>query len=103
MAKEVIASQLVWNCLTAKSANYANEREVRYVIMNVPGKFDEHRKLHGGKHYIEVDLPLKAIGNIKEILIGPLAPAGAEVLVAELLKEHNYPDGISIRRSAVTA
>jgi hypothetical protein len=26
---EVIASQLIWNCLTAKSTRYANEGEVR--------------------------------------------------------------------------
>jgi len=44
MEKEVIAQQLVWNCLTAKNDVYANEREVRYIIMNVPGQFEDIRK-----------------------------------------------------------
>jgi hypothetical protein len=43
METELISSQLVWNCLTAKDLKYANEREVRYVIMNLPGKFDDIR------------------------------------------------------------
>jgi hypothetical protein len=102
MAKELIASQLVWNCLTAKSISYENESEVRYVIMNVPGKFDALRKPLNGKHYIEADLPLKAVGNIKEILIGPLAPVGAESIIRDLLKELGYSGGILIRRSTVS-
>ena len=67
MAKELIASQLVWNCLTAKSIAYQNEREVRYVIMNVRGKFDDLRKPLGDKYDIEASVPLKTAGNIKEI------------------------------------
>jgi hypothetical protein len=102
MAKELIASQLVWNCLTAKSIGYENEREVRYVIMNVPGKFDGIRKPLGDKSYIEANVPLKSAGNIKEILIGPLAPTSAEAMVAALMKEFGYADDIPIRRSIVT-
>jgi len=101
MAKEVIASQMVWNCLTAKSIGYENEREVRYIIMNAPGKFDGLRKPLDGKFYIEANVPLKTAGNIKEILIGPLARADTEAMIAALLKEFGYPDGIPIRRSAV--
>src|SRR5205823_6256403 len=86
MAKEVIASQVVWNCLTAKSTGYENEREVRYLLMNVPGKFDALRKSFNGKHYIEAPLPLKKPGSIVEILVGPLAPPDAEAKVAEFLK-----------------
>jgi hypothetical protein len=102
MAKQLIASQLVWNCLTAKSIGYQNEREVRYVIMNVPGKFDGLRKPLGDKYYIEADVPLKTAGNIKEILIGPMASAATEAMVAGLLNEFGYPYGIPIRRSAVS-
>ena len=46
VALEVIASQLIWNCLTAKNVKYENEREVRYLIMNMRGKFDAHRRSH---------------------------------------------------------
>lgn len=102
MSKEVIASQLVWNCLTAKGERFENEREVRYVVMNVPGKFEGIRKSLGDKDYIQVDLPLKARGNIKEVLVGPLAPAGAEAMVAALLKELGYPENIPSQRSAAT-
>ena len=34
---EVVASQLIWNCLTAKRMRYANEREVRYLVLNLRG------------------------------------------------------------------
>jgi hypothetical protein len=100
VALEVIASQLIWNCLTAKSVKYENEREVRYVIMNVRGKFDTHRKSFRGKHYVETPLSLKERGNIVEILVGPLAPTKAEATVAGILKKNNYPAGIPIRRSS---
>jgi hypothetical protein len=48
---ELIASQLVWNCLTAKSIRYANEREVRYLVLNLRGKFDAYRKTFGEAVY----------------------------------------------------
>jgi hypothetical protein len=105
METEFIASQLVWNCLTAKDIKYANEREVRYVIMNLPGKFDDIRrelKLDDRiKHYVEADLPLKKRGNIKEILIGPLAPKDAEAKARIFLKKQGYP-AIRVVRSKVT-
>jgi len=101
IAKEVIASQLVWNCLTAKSVGFENEREVRYLLMNVPGKFDAHRKIFNGKHYIEVSVPLKKPGSIVEILVGPLSPRDAEAKVTQILKEHGYPQDIPIRRSGI--
>jgi hypothetical protein len=49
---EFIASQLIWNCLTAKSMHYANEREVRYLPLNLRGKFDLHRKVFDRKNYV---------------------------------------------------
>lgn len=33
MSREVLASQLIWNCLTAKESKCANEREVRGIVM----------------------------------------------------------------------
>ena len=70
--------------------------------MNVLGKFDGLRKPLGGKFYIEADVPLKSPGNIKEILIGPLAPASTEAMIAVLLKKSSVIlDGIPIWRSTV--
>lgn len=100
MVREVIASQLIWNCLTAKHDDYANEREVRYVIMNIAAKFDRHRKLFNGKTYVEAPLPLKAPGSIMQILVGPHAPRGAEDMVSDFLKLQNYPNSIPVRRSS---
>jgi len=99
MTDEVIASQLVWNCLTAKSTKYQNEREVRCIIMNVRGKFDELRRVHDDKHYIETGLPLKPVGSVVEILVGPHAPAEAATMVVDFLKAQGYPDGIPIIQS----
>jgi hypothetical protein len=102
MAREVIASQLIWNCLAAKREKYINEREVRYVIMNVVAKFDRHRKLFKGKTYVEAPLPLKAPGNVMQILVGPHAPRDAEETVSDFLRAQGYPDGIPVRRSSAT-
>ena len=46
MAHELFASQLIWNCLTAKEERFADEREVRGIIMNVKAKFDPWRRTH---------------------------------------------------------
>ena len=99
VAREVIASQLIWNCLTAKHENFSNEREVRYIIMGIISKFDLHRKHFNGKAYVEAPLPLKTIGSIKEILVGPGAPAGAEAMVEAFLKANGYPEAIPVRCS----
>lgn len=99
MVDEVIASQLIWNCLTSKRDRYANEREVRFIIMNVVSKFEGHRKFFKGKAYVEAALPLKAPGSIVQILVGPNAPPDAENTVSEFLKAQDYPDGIPVRRS----
>jgi hypothetical protein len=96
---EVIASQLIWNCLTAKGIRYANEREVRYLVLNLRGKFDAHRKTFGGKPYIEAKLPLKEPGSLTEILVGALAPDDAEKKLSQLLDAQGYP-AIPVSRSS---
>jgi hypothetical protein len=45
MAHELFASQLIWNCLTAKEERFADEREVRGIIMNV-----RRSLIRGGGH-----------------------------------------------------
>jgi len=79
---------------------YTNEREVRFIIMNVTAKFDAHRKTFNGKNYIEVSLPLKSPGSIMQILVGAHAAPGAENMVSNFLKSHGYPEGILVRRSS---
>jgi hypothetical protein len=99
-AHELLASQLIWNCLTAKETRFEDEREVRGIIMNVKAKFDPWRRNFGGRNYVEHGLHLKERGSIAEILVGPNAPPTAEVSVTEHLKAQGYPDGIPVRRSA---
>jgi hypothetical protein len=99
MAREVIASQLVWNCLTAKHLKYQDEREVRYVIMGTKKKFENLVQVQQGsrREFVEHSLPLRD-GTV-EILIGPLAPAGTEAIVREFLQKNGYPSNVAIRRS----
>jgi hypothetical protein len=100
MAREVIASQLIWNCLTAKHEQFSNEREVRYIIMGVNSKFKVHRKDFGGRVYVEAPLPLKTAGSIMEILVGSYAPEGTEMTVKTFLNANGYPEVIPVRRSS---
>ncbi|MDA9433691.1 DUF2971 domain-containing protein [Bradyrhizobium sp. CCBAU 51627] len=100
MAREVLASQLIWNCLTAKESKFANEREVRGIVMGVRDRFDLHRKMLGTRAYIEVPLLLRTPGGIAEIFVGPEAPADAEGKVRALLKAEGYTDSIPVIRSS---
>jgi Protein of unknown function (DUF2971) len=99
VAREVIASQLIWNCLTAKHENFSNEREIRYIIMGVLSKFEPHRKYFNGKAYVEASLPLKPAGSVIEVLVGPRAPDDAEAMLKTFLHANGYPEAIPIRRS----
>jgi hypothetical protein len=100
MARELLASQLIWNCLTAKEQRFTDERETRGVIMNVRAKFDPFRKTFNARTYVEHELPLKAPGAITEVLVGPRAPADAEERVRSLLRAEGYSAGIPVVRSA---
>jgi hypothetical protein len=77
---------------------YANEREVRYLVLNLRQKFDAHRKEFEGKSYTEAKLPLKEPGSLTEILVGPLAPEDADEKLRQFLKEQGYPS-IAVSRS----
>jgi hypothetical protein len=106
VALEVIASQLVWNCLTAKDIPSEHEREVRYILMATHGTLAEHVKYldRGGTRmpYIETPVPLREQGSLSEILIGPTAPVGTEAMVREILTELGYHATIPINRSSVS-
>jgi len=101
MAHELLASQLIWNCLTAKHMRYADEQEVRCIMMNTKSKFDAWRCVHAGRNYVEHEMPLKTPGSIAEILVGPHAPLDAEAGVRALLSAQGYPASVPVRRSLV--
>jgi Protein of unknown function (DUF2971) len=99
MAHELLASQMIWNGLTAKEAQFEDEREVRGIVMNIRAKFDPWRRAHAGRDYVEHVLPLKEPGSITEILVGPEAGPDAEARLRELLMAEGYPDTIPVQRS----
>jgi len=102
MAKELLADQMIWNCLTGKHKKYEGEQETRFVIMGVIARFNELRKNFNKKCYVEHPLPLKAPNNIVEILVGPGASADTEKRLDGYLTEIGYNYPIAIARSAPT-
>jgi hypothetical protein len=98
MAHELLASHVIWNCLTAKETRFEDEREVRGIILNVRNKFEPYRRSHGGRNYIEHEMPLKAPGSIAEILVGPDAPPDAEARMRAILRAEGYSDAIPVQR-----
>lgn len=98
MAKEYIARQLIWRCLTAKRSCWEHQSEVRFVVMNLPEKFDDLEKSDGGRRYITYALPLADPGSIVEIMIGSAAPSDAEPWLRQLLNDLGY-SGVLLTRS----
>jgi len=98
MAKEYIARQLIWRCLTAKRSCWEHQSEIRFIVMNLPKKFDDLEKSHGGRRYITYALPLADPGSIVEIMIGSAAPSDAEPWLRQLLNDLGY-SGVPLTRS----
>jgi hypothetical protein len=98
MAKEYIARQLIWRCLTAKRSCWEHQSEVRFVVMNLPKRFDGLEMSHGGRRYITYALPLADPGSVVEIIIGSAAPSDAEPWLAQLLNDLGY-SGVPVTRS----
>jgi hypothetical protein len=101
VAKEVIAGQLIWNCLTGKNRKFQNEQEVRFLILGVPGKFDSPRREHASRKYVASSLPLKTEGSVAEIIVGPNTPTGSEKMLDDYLAEQGYAYQIPLVRSDV--
>jgi Protein of unknown function (DUF2971) len=100
MAKEYIARQLVWRCITAKRLRWEHQSEVRFVILNQYKNFMGLAKTHtDGRSYITYELPLLDRGSIAEIMIGHTAPSDAESWISDLLGKLGY-SAISVTRSS---
>jgi hypothetical protein len=105
MAKALIASQLIWNCLTIKHAGYAHEREVRLII---PGGAKNLRPYVSTRSrgaeivpFIKSDLSIQAKGSITEIVVGPSAAPNAENGVKALLRPFLDEAEMIINRSKI--
>jgi hypothetical protein len=103
MAKELIARQLIWRSLTSKREGFRPEAELRCVTLNQHKNFEGKTFALTGsdgreRRYIKYPVPLRAPGNITEILVGPNAPPDAEIMVRGLLDQFGYP-AVKIDRS----
>ncbi|UPJ50250.1 DUF2971 domain-containing protein [Bradyrhizobium sp. 200] len=103
LARYVIASPLIWNCLVCKHPAYKSENEVRLIILGLSKLFKGRVPVRIRKGevvpYIPRQLPLHTPGNIVEIVIGPAAPLGTEEGVRALLDK--FKINAPIRRSTI--
>ena len=100
MANHAITSQMIWNCLTAKDPKLQREQETRAIMMAERASFDECRRYHDGRAYIEYQLPLSETGRVAEIF-RPRTEPDAENRLRAFLREQGYPEDIPISRSSL--
>lgn len=88
-ARELIASPLIWLCLTSKHPAYEHEHEVRLVIMGAPKHMLPFvtTRIRGSEivPYISQPMPVREPNNILEIVVGPSSSADAERSVHTML------------------
>jgi hypothetical protein len=80
-----------------KKPCYSAEQEMRLLLLNetkVLAPLSTNRDSKG-RRFIQYDFvpPLRSVGMLQEIAIGPRAPGDAENQVAQLLRDHGYPMG----------
>src|ERR1700730_7782595 len=98
MSHELLASQLIWNCLTSKHMRYADEREVRGIIMNTQSKFDPWRRTHAGATTWSTNCRSRWRAPSLRF-IGPHVPPDAEADVRTFLSAQGYAATVPVRRS----
>ncbi len=105
MADSLMASQLVWNCLTSKHEAYNREQEVRLVILGTLETLQPHIDTRTRKGevvpFIRSAMPLQKKGGIVEVVVGPSAPPNAEDSVRTFLRSFDVDDHIPVRRSTI--
>ena len=94
--RTILASVLIWNCLTSKHTAYDREQEVRLIIMGERDKLIPKIKtrLRGSEivPYIAQPLAIRGRERILEIVTGPAAGADAERTVRTMLRSFNVDD-----------
>jgi hypothetical protein len=105
MAKSVLASPLIWNCLTSKHWAYRHEREVRLVITEQPKLVLQHiaTRMRGDEivPYIAYKMPIREPKSIFEIVLGPSAHTDAERSIRTMLASLGVDPTLPIRRSDI--
>ena len=104
MANELIASPLIWNCLTSKHIAYQHEHEVRLILMGQTSNLSPYVKtrMRGSESvpYVAHPFRVREPGAIHEIVVGPSATVDAEHRVRETLASHGLPT-VAITRSKI--
>jgi hypothetical protein len=104
-ARAVIASPLIWNCLTSKHPAYAHEQEVRLVMLGLHDRLQPFIKnrTRGSEivPYIPYKMAVRRAHSIGEIIVGPSASPDAEQAVRTMLKSLGIDHDIPISRSLV--
>jgi hypothetical protein len=105
LVKTLIASPLIWNCLTSKHSAYAHEQEVRLVILGTRDRLLPYitTRLRGGEivPYIVHRMPIREPNSIAEIVVGPAAPPDAESSVRTMLNSLGVDPKVPIGRSDI--
>jgi hypothetical protein len=104
-ARAIIASPLIWNCLTTKHPAYQHEQEVRLIILGLRDQLMPYIKtrLRGSETvpYIMHDMPVRKPHNIGEIVVGPAAPPDAERTVRTFLTSLGGDPNVPVSRSDI--
>ena len=104
-ATEIIASPLIWNCLTSKHPAYKNEREVRLIITGLQNQLMQYVETRTRNSeiipYIAHKIPVRDPHNIVEIVVGPASPPGSESSIRAMLASLGIEANIEITRSNI--
>jgi hypothetical protein len=104
LAREMMVL-LTWNCLTSKHPAYADEREVRLVIMGTRESLSAHvqTRLRGSEivPYIAHSMPLREPLHIAEIVVGPAAPADTKRDARTMLRSLGMDADFPIEKSLI--
>jgi hypothetical protein len=104
-ARTIIASPLIWNCLTSKHPAYVHEQEVRLITMGMHDKLGPfiRTRIRGADivPYISHPTPVRKEQSIGHILVGPAANPDAERTVRTMLESVGIEHDIPISRSLI--
>jgi hypothetical protein len=105
LVHEVMASPLIWNCLTSKHPAYQHEQEVRLAILGTPNSLADHilTRFRGSEivPYIAHPLPVREPHKIAEIIVGPAAPPDTERTLRTMLRSIGITEDLTISRSDI--
>lgn len=100
-----LSVDILFNAISTKHPAYQTEREVRLIMVtdaSHAGPITATRP-SGSRlvPFVKIDMPIRAPGNVSEIVIGPAADGEAEHAVKSMLNRFGLASGIQVRRSTI--